>query len=609
MNSLWIVLAAACVGAFLTFAGPLGRSPGGRSTRSALRAALFLLAWLALIAATLFHRETATGPRVLLTEGSNEVAVRALEVRAPGRVVALDGRDWTGILPTIESRRDLAAWLAESQDPSAPVEVLGWGLHAWDWTRLDLAVSRFEPPSPATGITEIAWPRELQLGAPLEVVGRLSAEGLSQVRLIGPAGEEAATEIDGVPAAGSGAAPEATWFRLQAVPRTTGRLIYELEVDSPGQGPSRREIAVWVRQPSLPAVLWLEAAPTFESRAVRDWLTALGAPVAVSSQISRGRSRWQYANLERGASVEGEVSTGDLSRFDLLVVDPPSWRRLSRSAREEIETEVRGSGLGILVLTDPETVLDGTDLPLRGFAVEDGPNEPPHPLHLSWDEAAPGVPPLVGSGQGWRIDDTILPLVFEEGGSTVVAWRQMGAGRVAASRLRETYPWILGGEATHHRSFWSRILEELARPLAGERWSWRSGPVLLDQPLDVSLETAESKPEIDLVEPSDQRSRLAAWQELDGWRLTLHPREAGWHRLETADSGTWFFVSRPDAWMDWDRAARTRATEARRVAVETLDADWPKDRLFAVLGILLLALVWADERLAWSFPRGTSQDS
>jgi hypothetical protein len=390
---------------------------------------------------------------------------------------------------------------------------------------------------------------------------------------------------------------------LQAVPRTTGRLIYELEVESPGRDPSRREIAVWVREPLLPAVLWLEAAPTFESRAVRDWLTAVGAPVAVSSQITRGRSRWQQANLERGTSLEPEVASGDLSRFDLLVVDPSSWRRLSRSAREKIEADVRRHGLGILMLTDPETILEGGDLPIRGFVAEEGPIPSPHPLHLSWHGAASVVPPVLGSGEGWRVDDTVYPLVFEEGGSTVVAWRAVGAGRVAASRLSETYSWMLVGEATHHRNLWSRILEELARPVAGERWSWRSGPVLLDQPLEVYLETGESQPEIDLIEPSGQRSRLAPWQEIDGWRLTLHPRELGWHRLATPDGGTWFLVSPAGPWLDWDRAARARATEANLVALEPSDSGWPRDRLLALLGSLLLALVWADERRGWSVSR------
>ena len=620
MSPLWFLVPAVGIGVWLTLGRPLAGSsePQVEGKRGPLfglrrwaRAVLFLLAWTVIVSAVL-SSWTKSGPRVILTEGSNEELVTDLEARKPREVVALDGGRWSEKLPAVEPREDLAVWLDEtSVGVQDPIEVLGWGLHAWDWKRLELSVSRFEPPGKPLGLTEIVWPREVSLGAAVEVVGRLAGEGPHQVRLVGPGGVEDATEFD----AGS----DPTGFRVEAVPRIVGRTIYRLEIEDSDQNVEQREIALWVRESSFPAVLWIEQAPSFESREVRNWLTALGASIAVGSQITRGRSRWQQANFEPALETpksQNSTLAVDLGRVDLLVIDPESWRRLGAPDRKRIEVEVSDSGLGVLVLNGGGVVGDIEDLPIAGLVPEEGPigaivplgetsgdrwSGEPRPVHLTWDGAEDRVPPLLGLGHGWRDSATVHPLVVQPGGSSLVAWQTVGKGRVAGSRIHDTYSWILGGEAAHHRSFWSLLLRELARPVSGERWRLRAGPVLLDQPLDVWLDTGELEPEIFLIEPSGVRSRLSPWQELIGWRVTVHPREAGWHRVESAHSQTWVYVSAPTQWIDWDRAQRFRATSAASLGgQETQRTTGSRAPWFFVVGLLLLVLVWVDERLSWA---------
>ncbi len=581
--ALGVLLLAAGIGFWLT--------RGGR------RAWLYVAACSLLSGAVLSDR-TPSGAWVLLTEGSSEAQRAALGSRPtePARILDLASPHRTRELPGAETRRDLAYWFRSAQEEPTSVEVFGWGLHAWDWRRLDRSVDRFEPPGPLRGLSEIYWSRQLRLGEPLELSGFLRQEGT--LRLIGPAGEEDAASIE-VTEGVDGAA-----FRLGTVPRAAGRLLFRLQFESSDGTISTRDIPVAVEPAQTPAVLWLESAPSFESRAVRNWLTDLGAPVAVGARITRGRDRWQQANLGLDPELSTERVLDHLDRFDLLVLDLQSWPDLTISQRQRIEQEIVQDGLGLLVLFGGSNPLPPIELPLAGLEplADDGAVEP-RPLRLWWAGAESQTPLLPGLERGWRLDGETQPLVVSDGGTALAAWRPWGRGRVAGSQLGETFPWLLQGEGKAHHRLWSHLIEELARPGRGERWRWRSGPVLRDQPLDLVLQTAATPPEITLTDPTGHQARLAPWQEVDHWRVTWRPRATGWHRLATTESEAWLFVSPPTDWTDWDRAERYRATQTATRALEAPEppptpaprpAPW-----FWALGTLLLLLVWTAEGLGW----------
>ena len=576
-----------------------------RHRRRGWRLAAIVLAALALgwlVAQPTIERRIDRGSALVLTEGATrrlaEESGWTIDRGTP--TVVLPGAD-TWITGTVETP-DLATYLRHHPEV-ARLQVLGGGLEPWDLEGLPVPVDLAATPPSNLGVGVVMWSRVLVAGDPLQVTGSLSApqESQSELRLVGPDGAE--TSLERAAGAENGIVP----FSLELTPPGLGRFLYDLVVEeAEGRAKTIGSIDVQVREADPPAVLWLEGAPSFETRFVKEWLVGLGGELAIRSRVSRDRYHFEYHHLDR---LRLDLLTPDvLEQFDLLVVDQRSWLLLTPAERVLVTEAVEEWGLGLLLRLDPgaETSV-AVELPL-GFTASrlEGVE---HLLVQS--PAAPGG----GSGiletapfeLEWGSGTT--PLFEDRAGRLLAMARPLGRGTVGGTLLRQTYPWILDGEPAAHHRYWSRLLEVLSRPSTKPRWQLRPGPILVDEPLDLELLLSDGSGDLPAVAygPVDQKSMPVAMRQdplqPGRWTARVWPSATGWHRVETGGATLEFWVAEGEAWHEWRRARRERATRlaaARRTTEHqptTALVRVPAPRLPAFLMLVFcLGSLWLDER-------------
>lgn len=545
-----------------------------------MAACLFLLA-----ARPARQRPVVSGSAILLTAGSDPDEVAALDSAAallalPGAPPEI-GEQVADLAAAVRRRPELRRWL-----------VTGTGLDPWQLAALPGEVSYAAPSAPRDGIDRAQWRRRVGLGESLEVRGSvlIGEEIPATLSLVGPAGVEARRELVG-----------SSTFILNATPRQEGRFLYRLELEGASGALATEMVDVEVTAPRLPRLLWLEGAPGFESRKVKTWLRDLGGALILRTQISRGRSRYDYLNQER---IEvARLSPGTLAGFDLLVVDGSAWSGLASAERAAVEEAV-GAGLGLLLVPTLPRLAGGAAPPapfdLEAVADLDA---------LEVEAAGPGVPPLPPltiEARQFSARPGQRTLLADSAGRALAVSRPRGLGQVAATILEGTYRWSLRGESASHRRYWSHLLAGVARRSMAANASLPAGPLLLDRPITVDL-FAEEAELMTVIGPGGDEIRLAVTQdplEPRHWQATVWPRGTGWHRLVWGQESSAFYVGGSTEWTSWQEreaylATRLRSAlggEADRAAeLDQVLRPLPRWPLFALL-LVTWALLWVDEQ-------------
>jgi hypothetical protein len=465
--------------------------------------------------------------------------------------------------PAAEPLPDAAA-LARRLPSLARVRVAGHGLTAAEWTAVPGAVEAQAPPPLPLGAASLRWQRRLPLGGELLVSGRVSGV---------PAGGATAT------LSGPGLAPLRARLRpgevrpgeapllLRGVPRGPGRQLLELRLEAAGLAPVVERLEVEVTEPRPPAVLWLEDAPSLESREVARWLQEAGAPLALRSRLSRGVERELVAGLNPRPAL-APLSTGTLERVDLAVLDAGALAALSTAERAALAGAVERGGLGLLVRLGAEGAAPA--VLGRRFALQAVPGAAELAAHLVREDGST-APPLALGPRELRAEPGLVPLAADRAGRLLAAWRPAGAGAVAVTLVDGTWRWSREGSGAAFRRYWREVVSTLARPAPAEpRWLDAGGPALVDRPLPLVLETdSPSPPRAAATAPGGATHPLALRQDPDEprrWSTTFWPRHAGWHRLEGGGATLWVHAAEPERWVALRLAERQAATAARAAA-------------------------------------------
>lgn len=593
------------------------RGGGGSPARRGVRLGLVALALLAAVAlqarpASLQAPQPATV--VLATPGAT-----AAEVAAATAAVAADAA-WAVPGRAGEPRAAGAPPLADAgtlgrrQPGLERIRVVGHGLTAAEWEELPGLVEAAPAPPLPFGVRAISWDRQVALGEVLEVRGEVASappEG-AELTLRG-AGGEARAKVAG------GGGP----FVLRVVPRAAGRHRLTLRVGA-ASGAVEETLGVDVRAASPPAVLWLEDAPTLESRELAQWLAPRGGAVAVRSRVSR--TAWRETRAGLPGDLALAVLTPELlARFDLVVLDGGALEGLRGSERAALAAAVRDGGLGVLLR--PEAAAAGPVAPLGvGFTLRRVPDAAELAARLAWGDGgeAPelALPPreLAGSPE-------LVPLAADRAGRLLAAWRPLGAGRVGVALVDGTWRWVREGSPAAHRRYWQEALRALGRPAAaGPRWTAPAGPLRVGAPVALSVGPAAEPPparvrQLDaggaappgsLTAPEPLGDVPLALRQGAGeptrWAATWWPRSPGWHQVGEGDGALALWVDPADRWVPL-RLAERRAATADRVAGAAgapgaarsdralpapLPVPWPRWPWFALF-VAAAAALWAED--------------
>ena len=340
------------------------------------------------------------------------------------------------------------------------IEILGRGLTPRDMDALPDVPLRFRPGPLPSGITALSPPGAVAPGARFRVGATVSAARGSSVELIDPAGR--LTDQAEADAAGH--------VLLAGTARVAGPAIFTLRLREEGSIIDQTSVPVWVELVKPPKLLILAGAPGAEVKFLRRWATDAGYDV--TTQISAG-----------GGILLGDapvrLDAASLGRFDAAIVDNRVWP----AARGALMAAVR-SGMGLILhaagpveansmgqwralgfdlkgsnrlvpLALPPVPVEAVARTRHGIADNDGPTDIASP-----DDAVPDISRLDRRPGGTGT----VPLLDDNGGAGLAAWRQAGMGRIALFTAIDSYGLILTGRRDLHNDWWSALLNAVLRP-------------------------------------------------------------------------------------------------------------------------------------------------
>ena len=537
----------------------------------------------------------ARGEAILLTQGYQPDTLRELlRQLGPGTPV------WHyGLAAAPAKARPLASLLslAEQRPALRWLHVLGQGLPAADLPQLGrLAVKTYSPPA-FYGFRAAQWNRRLALGEACHIEGWAATAPGSVSAWVCLRAAGATRDSVRLPTGGGR-------FRLRYQPKTTGLAQYELRLRRAQRVVATEPVPVEVIAPTLPAVLLLTVAPSFEFKFLKNHLGEAHYPVALRSTVSRGLVQTDFVN--QPPQPLNRLTPALLARYAVVVADAGSLAGLSASETRALQAALSNGQLGLVVLADNQP-LPRTAPGRADFVVVARSAAPAGPQPLTWPEA-PAAARLPLPAQ-LRPAPTLRPLALGPGQALMAAARRVGLGFAVVSVVPETFRWALQGQGAVYASFWNRLLTAALPPTpAPATWSQATPWPRPEYPLTLHLAAAfpNARP---IVQPLTagapvrvalrQDSRLPEWSTAQYW-----PATAGWHQVRGPGRAIHnFYVFPSSAWLGpelWERqhaaVQRSARVFAEKPAASKAPQPWPAAWFF---GLFLLAagFLWLEEKL------------
>lgn len=396
---------------------------------------------------------------------------------------------------------------------------------------------------------------------------------------------------------------------LQA--KETGRYLFKLRTEgSEKQILEEQLLPVEISKAQKPAILILNAAPTFETNYLKNWLAEAGYEVAVRSTVSSDKFRTEFHN--RTALDLKFLSLERLQQFDLLLLSTYTLANLRSRERNLIQQAIN-AGLGLCLLAETPF--------------------PPDQLSQKDRQYFFDFPTLPGS-KIWSVDNRFdlikIPLAIgmnlgvtslvEGNDREIIAASQLkGQGQVALNLVTNTYQFLLNGQKEHYQKFWTPILEQTARQfLANSQWSIPESPVLLpNAPLTLELWGPEEQPMAKVIAPDSLNVPLYFRQfpfDQERWEAGYWPEQAGWHSaqleigaLRNWEIGEefWFYVQQKESWESL-KTARQLEENQRWVSEHSLKKELESNLIkvkkpyklwwFFLLFLIAASLLWLEEK-------------
>jgi len=497
------------------------------------------------------------GTLVVATAGST--AAQLGEGRGGEAFVALPEAP---ALADVERVPDLATALRQHPG-TRRVRIVGAGLVDRDRDSVQGMAVDFTANPPPRGLVELQAPRQVVAGADFVVAGRANDLRGGSAELIDPGRRR----VDRV------ALPADGRFTLTASPRVAGTASFTVRLRDAKQAIVEDvELPLQATAATPPRVLLLAGAPGPEVKYLRRW--ARDAGITLQTQISVG------GGMQLGDAPVA-INAANLGRFDLVILDERAWSALGDSQRAALNDAIN-NGLGVLLrVTAAPSPIERRRLQSLGFAVaggsdsatvklaptardEDatrariGPGTPDAPK--SHDAALPDIPALTRRDLRFQPGDAV-PLLRDDAGTWMSAWRAQGRGRIALWTLTDSYRLVLAGRDDLHGEIWSNALATIGRPQARNDLAIEGEARQYERIALCALGAAANvrTPAGDTVallrDPATGPRNCAAF-----W-----PRQAGWHQLRSGEQTLSFFVRAPTG-APGLRAGETREATSRLAA-------------------------------------------
>lgn len=537
---------------------------------------------------------------IVLTEGYHPDSLRQLLQRpVPPRVFSyrLQASQAQSITNVGEWKKEFPAF--------KKVHLLGYGLPEYALSQLDSLPVVLHLSQPPLGFTYIHWPRQINKGERVRVSGQYHLLGASEAWLYLSVGGEkrdsvkiTATRLD-----------TTVGFQLEHQPKEAGSYLYQLQVQH-GREQQTEPVPVVVRAPQPLRILILSAFPSFEIKFLKNLLAQQQHAVALRTQISQGQFDTEWLNQPK-ASL-GRLSPSLLNKYDLLIADTQALQQLSASETQALQQAIAAEGLGLLALPDEWPLRQSIPL-LQPFSAQRTTAQDSRLVRVQWSESEAISPEVTSIPYAFESTGATKSLVTESAGATLVAQQSRGWGKVAASLLTDTYRWALASKSGVYETYWTFLVQQLARKTwTAQEWTIPPLPVM-DQPasLQLSYFTSDSMatPVGEIYTADSVRTAIHFRQDPllpHLWTSTFWPESGGWHRVRTSsEEGTAFYVFAHGDWQtvrqaqrrEQNRALHQSATPALK-AFQAISIPYEVPAIyFFLLFLVCSGFLWLEEKL------------
>ncbi|RYY20250.1 MAG: hypothetical protein EOO04_20400 [Chitinophagaceae bacterium] len=447
---------------------------------------------------------------------------------------------------------------------SAPkkIHLLGYGLAEDELNRLHNKNIVFHPPYITRHFNSVNWNRQLHTGEKLVVQGSYNNNEPGKLNLILTGFN---TILDSVSIPGN----QLSSFQLQTIPKQKGRAVYTILVLD-GKDTIHREKIPFETISSEPInILMLASSPDFENKFLKQWLFTNNYGVVIRTTVSRNKFNTEYLNIS-GIKAE-RINSTLLNNFDLVIGDATALSKLSGGEVNSIRSAVQEDGLGLLIKVD--SITPGSlffNSPFRYIASTALNNQQ---LHLNTSDSGNAMPVLTTTRPMFIANtEQLRAIIRDKEGRVFAATAAAGSGRLLATTIANTYNWVLSGDTTAYRRYWSDLITETSKSkLVAGLYSVDPSITMTDMPAIIEVESADSLPFAAKV----NRSLVFLNQQFIlpfQWQGLYWPRRTGWQSLASNNDQPfyWYSFGKND-WIEL-RASRKIAANKLKLsqAIDTL---------------------------------------
>ncbi len=437
---------------------------------------------------------------------------------------------------------------------ASEILVTGYGLPMEDLWKIEENQVRFLPAILSNTIVRFNADQQAIRGDTLLVSGEYAGDS-SWIRLRwnGQTMDSVQTDLSGK-------------FMLRDIPQVAGPRLYSMEV----QGEDTVQAYPWaidISETTPKRIGIFLSFPSFEVRALKEYLGANGLTVLLRQSISRDKFSYEYLNTDERESMSWTDEF--LSSLDILLLDQGFMENLSQSQFGRLEKALR-EGLGLILFPDGSSAGRGA-------------------LTLDVSER---------DGDFFLQPTPLLETVHRENNRIIAGGKYVGQGRLMVSLNPTTYRWPLEGNSRQYETYWGALVRAAIRKPGSDRiqTTW---PPRVDSP--VMIEGASGGiPKIQW-----ENHPIAPKQDIYfpfRWTSDFWPDTSGWQKVIFDSDTSRVFVYAQDDWegIRFQQQQRAiRQLEGKTTATVPLTEGFePMSRwVFLILFLLGYSIVWAEPKL------------
>jgi hypothetical protein len=416
------------------------------------------------------------------------------------------------------------------------LRVLGDGLNKSQLNQLGEMPVIFQSSKIKTGLQNISWNGQVQAGNTLRVQGKFLNALAGNVNLVL---KGLNTTLDSVSVKNGSALN----FELNTIPKNEGRVVYHLLAISGKDTIEKEDLPVEVSQVKPLKLLVLNTSPDFETRFLKNWLTAKGYVAVIRSAISKNKYSTEFVNT--GEQPITQLSISLLQKFDVVVGDLSALKALNPSESASLKEEIIQKGLGLIVKADSSG--KESSWVQAGFALEKGLGKPVYTSMAI--RGKKNLSAKINTDAPYLISKGTSQLLVSDGhehefaGSTLA-----GNGKVVYTSLNNTYNWMLAGDEADYSALWSLLITEASRKLPEtEKWSVISPIPVKGQKTELQLQSSSAPAQIIAGNMNIAPVQNAVIQ--FEWDTELWPSQPGWQQInQQGKPAKWWYAWPKNAW-------------------------------------------------------------